>query len=939
MSTIVIECDGVDITDDVIISDARFESHANAEPAQGNFRVLDWRNNLSYNPRTLFVSGKEVTIDVDGTRVWGGWITSVQYAYGFDVVDTTDPEDVERFFVVNVTDYNVLFSRRFLFDKDHPTRELKTFPVGTHDDDMIAYMVANYLDLTGDGIDTSTHVHHVGTPNQYQEFRLAAISDNWGQAMTRIAQQPGAVFYINPDKKLVYRDDETETASHGLSDRPDTGQIGYREMEILSSATDMANDVMFWGAGLGSSKMVFKRYKDQDSIDRHGRLQYGVLAGDVWKQDTIDLMATSYVDGSPQHLRGHKDDHVFVRATVFEPVFRVGQVVAFECQSHGFSDNIPVRKMALTFPTQNSVRFDLELSHDLDEGLSFADPPVYPTWPPGGGGGPWTDTYPVPGWESPNDDPDGWIKGGGDGHRTDTDSYLNTGVWGVGRQQLSTYSQGGAILEYSHAFPVPVQALDAVYLNHPFTEPGVICGTGLGQWGPETKREEAWYGFGLGIAELGDRDLIIDFGSAQLKGAATSLQIGYSDSGPPVAGDMGKWTSLGTLSTAIQGGENGIRYADLGTVRIPNHLLVTGQVQYLVISPGWSSGGGKSCDISYYNSGDPLSAQGPVATGQFGSGAVILPMFWYVTAVPSLDWDSPYPNGGVVGTWPTGDPLLPPDFGATWTTTYPYVPGSLSATFDGTPMARGSEFGEVNPEAGTFWVSIPGDLRLSGGTVTVTYTRSDRSGSGTPNPWPTPAPGDGTHGSTGGRVYRPQFVSQLGWGYIDDGINCMAASGCMAVDRQTTGGINDIPHLLRAATDPLDFTEGLRLDQVQQAIHDRWGETLFLAGVIPYELFVRYINEGRGACVVGDSTAFIPWNLEARSEYTSEIFVGPHGIYINEQRENGDYFCYDPAFRPNSKWGISPGWYPEAAIRAYLAGSSGSVDRAYCLFTRRTTIL
>lgn len=924
----VIRVDGTDITDDVILDDAQFESIANGEPGQGVIRVKDIRGNLAYNPRTLFKTGKEVTVTVDGTRVWGGFITQISYQYAFEAADTTIPEDVPRFFVLACTDYNLLFSRRMVWDQDDPTNDIPNRPAGTQDNTVISWLVANYLDLTGDGIDTSSGVTHVGTPGQYEKFKIASIGDDWGQVMQRIGLQTGAVWYIDPDKVLQFRDDETVTAPKGLSDRPGVGQVGYREMEVLSSATDLANDVFFWGAGAGSAELAFVREQRSGSIAAHGRFQYAELRYDCYKQTTVQKIADSWLDGSPQHRRGHKDDHDFIKCVVYSPVFRVGMVVAFESETHGYTDDVPVRKISFTWPSPDAVRFELELSHELDQGLSFAE------WPPYGGNPwrphlPWTDTFPVPGWEV-GEDPDGWIMGGGTGGDW-SESYANASEWVVGWRDNPGMA---GRTDYANFMAIP-WVWSGVYMNHPWWDNPLGCGVGVGSWGPEMTEQEVWFGWSqilpFWIPDGGlTGDMEFDLGSLYPLGAATSLEVRVdSDESPPAAGDYKtRGQVVGTITLPPGGG-------DVGTVRIPWQKLVDG-VKWLIFSPGWSAGGGQACDASYSIPGAGVSP--PLQTGQFGSGEVLMFSFWSINKVPPL-----YPGnvpGAVVGDWPTSDNPVPGDYDARWTTTYPYVPGSLTVTFDGVALQRGSEYGEISPADGTFWVSIPGDLRTaSGGSVIASYTRADRYG-GTTGGDDAGDLGDydGTPGSTGNRVYRPAFVSQLGWGYADDGLNCVAASGCMALDRQTMGRSIDEPHLLRAAVNPEDWTGGLNIPQIQQALSDRWGQDLLYPGIISFEAFVRYLNEGRGALVIGDSHAFIPWNLEARSEYTGEIFVGPHATFINEQRENGDFYVYDPAFRPHSKYHISPGWYPPEAVAAYLAVTAGT-GRAYALFTRRTIIL
>lgn len=152
-------------------------------------------------------------------------------------------------------------------------------------------------------------------------------------------------------------------------------EIGCRELTILSDASHMVNDAMIWGAGLGSDEPVFAREQDATSIALHGRWQNenGFRQG-VWKQESVDRIADSIVYGSPSSRRGHKDDAVSVTATIFEPGLRVGQKVPVTSTVHGYSDVVPLRESTITFVSPWAVKYDLRLSHEIDQPWSILDP-------------------------------------------------------------------------------------------------------------------------------------------------------------------------------------------------------------------------------------------------------------------------------------------------------------------------------------------------------------------------------------------------------------------------------------------------------------------------------------------------------------------------------------------------------------------------------------
>jgi hypothetical protein len=380
-SVIKIRLNGVDITDDVFFTDAEFNSMASGSPGTCKFRIKDM--NYGYD----ITVGQSLTLDVDNLRVWGGWVQSVSRQFFFPYTGApkiTDPSrhqtlgpcaDVEplayvpRALVIEGIDYNILFNKRFCYDKsDPPNGELKSWPAGTYDDTQIKYLCANNLDLTDDGIDYQTKVERVGIPNPDNRGNPAGAGHSWGDAMRAISRYPGAIWYIDPDKHLVYTDVDTPNAQYRLRDVPtEPEDLGYRDMEILYNGSNLVNDAMIWGAGQGSSKIKFKRTRDTTSVSSHDLWQVGEFRNDLWRQASVDKRSNSFVYGSPQNKRGGKDDSISVSVTMFKPSFRVAEKVDFRSDVYGYADVLPVRRCRVTFPTNKSARFDYVLSHAIDE--------------------------------------------------------------------------------------------------------------------------------------------------------------------------------------------------------------------------------------------------------------------------------------------------------------------------------------------------------------------------------------------------------------------------------------------------------------------------------------------------------------------------------------------------------------------------------------------
>jgi hypothetical protein len=145
-------------------------------------------------------------------------------------------------------------------------------------------------------------------------------------------------------------------------------------MEVLKDGTGLANDVMAWGMGYGSQTPVFVRDTDATSQADHGLWQLSQISFGVYKQATIDRIAQSIIDGSPQNKRGAKNDRVAVQCVTYVPGLRPAQKVDFTSNAFGFNDVIPIRKMEIDFPAADTPKYSLTLSHEIDTPFGFFDP-------------------------------------------------------------------------------------------------------------------------------------------------------------------------------------------------------------------------------------------------------------------------------------------------------------------------------------------------------------------------------------------------------------------------------------------------------------------------------------------------------------------------------------------------------------------------------------
>ncbi|HXS47571.1 MAG TPA: hypothetical protein VN756_08915, partial [Solirubrobacterales bacterium] len=351
---------GVDITRRVLYDQTKFKTSARGTPGTCTIRIRD--DNHEFD----FIPGGSLTLDVGSIRQWGGYLATVKRGFFFEGSHDSPGETV-RYIELRGVDYNVLLQKRVLYDKQKPTNiQLTTFPAGTSDEEIIEYYAAHHLDLSGDGLDTTTLVEEVGSPSLDDEISGSA-SWTWAQFLKHLRFNTGAIDYIDPDKRLVHTDVDTPNAPFGISDDPEAGEIGCRELEIDFDASKMRNDALIWGVGQGSSNPVFSRTTDAPAVAQHGLWQVGQFLPTVWRQTTVDRIADSWVYGSPQNKRGGKDDRVAAQCVIWEPTFRVAQKVNLRSIVWDFEDVIPIRDIEIDFPVPYHPRFRLTLSHEIDD--------------------------------------------------------------------------------------------------------------------------------------------------------------------------------------------------------------------------------------------------------------------------------------------------------------------------------------------------------------------------------------------------------------------------------------------------------------------------------------------------------------------------------------------------------------------------------------------
>jgi hypothetical protein len=398
---VVIKVKGVDVTSHVLYPSAKFESQQGAIPGTAEMILKDMDQSLD------FTTGDEWTVDIDGTRMWGGFVLNAGRIFAFPAVNTRVPVNVKsRQWRLLGVDYNILFDKRVIHNASDHFSHLPFFRLDLRMGELLRdQLFALYLDIGGDGLDTTTFVDDLWVPHFDADGNPDAQHDKfgswpqqgsyWRKAMDDFAQF-GAVYYITPRKEVVFTDVESTVSPWNFSDVPNklplpdaAATYGMREFEEIEDASAMANDAFVWGGSewAGSSGgTVFARKQNSGSISDHNRWQYAETKfGELKDQGAVTARANVIVSGNTtgavggETARGLAVDQKQVRVAWFGhdvPLLsgipahlRPSNVSVFEMYvltENGIDPlvtTLPLRTMRITFPILAStgkayVRFD-----------------------------------------------------------------------------------------------------------------------------------------------------------------------------------------------------------------------------------------------------------------------------------------------------------------------------------------------------------------------------------------------------------------------------------------------------------------------------------------------------------------------------------------------------------------------------------------------------
>lgn len=369
-SDIVITYDGNDITNDVLFASTRFDSQLAAVPGTFELTVKDMDRSRSY------VTGKQVTLEVDGVKLFGGYVLQVSRQYAFPADNTANLANVKsRQWVLSGVDYNIILDKRVLRNTSNYTEQIPKSSSGSpiYDGAVIRTYLATYFDLPAGFDSTSTarirdtHQHPNGFVWPTQGSTLRSFLE--GEA------QFGSVFYVDGDMQLWFLSVEDTIAPWGFSDKPDgVTRIGFREGEYIEDGTAIVNDALVWGGSewAGDGDVVFSRRQNATSISEHGRWQVGeVLVGnaDYKSQAEVDARAKVIVDGNESGTFAEGSKGLVNPEQQFKAIWfginapsaqhlKPGDVAPIDlwvfsedAGATPFTVNLPLRQITVTFPT------------------------------------------------------------------------------------------------------------------------------------------------------------------------------------------------------------------------------------------------------------------------------------------------------------------------------------------------------------------------------------------------------------------------------------------------------------------------------------------------------------------------------------------------------------------------------------------------------------
>lgn len=385
----------VDITDDCIFGECSFSQQMNAVAGRFSVKVRDPLRTLS------FVTGSEITLEVDGVLLFGGYVTSIDMGSMAPAADTSDLANYDlRTWTLQGPDYNIIFDKRVWRNTADYLRaiDLSAF---TTDGAILREAIDNYADLADFD---SSGIEDIATISGGDVLQQG---DTIRREFESLSLFGGAVWYIAPDKTFIYKPYDDVEKRWGFSDTPNRQAITvspneyqdatypFREVRGTEDASYMVNDALVWGGSqfAGSAGgTVFARETAATSITNHHRWQTGEthFGERLYSiQAQVDARASVIVNGPPgadatgqqKGLKNSQWQFGFTWTSANVPELAgapdhiiPGDIVNIELAVFGTTTLLPLRELRISFPDA----FENDGTHlvvfDGTFGLQLSDP-------------------------------------------------------------------------------------------------------------------------------------------------------------------------------------------------------------------------------------------------------------------------------------------------------------------------------------------------------------------------------------------------------------------------------------------------------------------------------------------------------------------------------------------------------------------------------------
>lgn len=394
MSTVAVVIDSVDRTSACVFAECNFTQNMNAVPGTFTLKVRDPDRTLS------FATGVEISLDVDGARLFGGYVTQVSMAHFAPAADTADLDAYDlRVWVLRGVDYNIIFDRRVVRNTADYLRAVD-LSAETTDGAILRSIVDDYADMTdfdSSGIEDIATIAGGDVIAQGTKLRVA---------FERLQLFAGAVWYVDGNKNLIWTPFESVEKRWGFSDQPNNDPItvspaeyqgatyGFRDVEGTEDGSYIVNDMLLWGGSqfAGSGGTVFARVEDATSQATYGRWQRGETHfGERYYaiQENVDAVADQIINGPPgadiegqqKGLRYAQWQFTFTWNSANVPELSgtpdhiaPGDIVTIDLETFGVTKLLPLRTLRTSFPDG----FENDGSHlvvfEGTFGLQLSDP-------------------------------------------------------------------------------------------------------------------------------------------------------------------------------------------------------------------------------------------------------------------------------------------------------------------------------------------------------------------------------------------------------------------------------------------------------------------------------------------------------------------------------------------------------------------------------------